>query len=86
MSEQKRLMEKYGLEKPSISWADATRIFLGQGLAMRFGDEAVGILRGIIDPDLTIDEAIDEEREAIKTAQQDFPNKSLALESINKNA
>ena len=80
MSEQKRLMEKYGLEKPSISWADATRIFLGQGLAMRFGDEAVGILRGIIDPDLTIDEAIDEEREAIKTAQQDFPNKSLALE------
>jgi hypothetical protein len=80
MSEQKRLMDKYGLEKPSISWADATRIFLGQGLAMRFGDEAVGILRGIIDPDLTIDEAIEEEREAIELAQKEFPNKSLALE------
>tara|TARA_R100000935_G_scaffold33969_1_gene54430 strand:+ start:1306 stop:3444 length:2139 start_codon:yes stop_codon:yes gene_type:complete len=77
---QKSLLDKYGLEKPSMSYADATRIFLGQGLAMRFGDEAVGILRGIIDPDLTIDEAIEEEREAIKTAQAEFPSRSLALE------
>ncbi len=57
-----RLRKKYGIKEPSINYKDVARMFFGQGLGFRFGDEAIGTLRGYLDPDLTIDEAIAEER------------------------
>tara|TARA_R100001440_G_scaffold69574_1_gene91505 strand:- start:2060 stop:4033 length:1974 start_codon:yes stop_codon:yes gene_type:complete len=75
-----RLRKKYGIKEPSINYKDVARMFFGQGLGFRFGDEAIGTLRGYLDPDLTIDEAIAEERAEVERIQRQFPKTSMALE------
>ena len=77
---QKKLLENLNIPKPSLNWKDKTRVFMGQGMGFKWGDEAVGFLRGLVDPDLTISEAIEDEREIIEKAKRNFPKQSLALE------
>ena len=51
-----------------LSWAERGRL-TGAGAAFNFADEIIGLVRGVASGDLTIDEAIDEERKLLEIAR-----------------